>query len=609
MTEYGRGQGSEPWHPEDPLYGDVGYAGQRPGGAQSPYGGAQPPHYPQQPQQHHGDWGGPHAQQGAYGQGQQGYQQYPQQGQPYPQQGQPQQGQPYPQQGQPQQGQPQYGGQQYPQGGQPYPGQQSYPGQEQYPGQHPQPGYEDAAWGGGQAGQQGRVPYPADPYAAQGGAYGAEQSAPHPGPPEEHPPSPPPNGRRAEAEPEPDWDPGPDRGEHAFFAGGGGDDGDDDGDDEPQDGRGDRRGRGGKGKKRRGGCAGLAIALVVVGGLGGAGYLGYRYYENRFGTAPDYAGTGSAEQITVTIPGGSTGAGIGRVLKQAGVVKSVDAFVAAQEQNPDGKTIQAGTYTLHKQMSAASAVELMLSPKSKNNLIIAEGWRNAKVYEAIDGRLQLKPGTTKDIAHQEWKSFGLPDWADTDKNVKDPLEGFLYPSSYPVAKGMKPEAVLKQMVATAKQKYGEYGIETKAQSLNLKNPLQVLTVASLVQAEGKYKHDFEKVSTVVYNRLKPNNTETNGRLDFDSTVNYMRGESKLATGSVDELRRLDDPYNTYRIQGLPPGPIDNPGEVAIKAALAPAKGNWYYFVSINENETLFAETNAEQNRNREKYLEEQKKGQ
>ncbi|WP_369217053.1 endolytic transglycosylase MltG, partial [Streptomyces flavofungini] len=74
-------------------------------------------------------------------------------------------------------------------------------------------------------------------------------------------------------------------------------------------------------------------------------------------------------------------------------------------------------------------------------------------------------------------------------------------------------------------------------------------------------------------------------------------------GTVDQLRKLDDPYNTYKIKGLPPGPIGNPGEVALNSALHPAKGNWYYFVSVSEDKTLFAETNEEQNRNREKYLE------
>ncbi|MGE6735721.1 endolytic transglycosylase MltG, partial [Streptomyces sp. NPDC059900] len=213
----------------------------------------------------------------------------------------------------------------------------------------------------------------------------------------------------------------------------------------------------------------------------------------------------------------------------------------------------------------------------------------------------------KGVAKKDWKSLGLPDWANTNKDIKDPLEGFLYPSSYPVAKGQKPQDVLKKMVSHATVKYDELGLKAKAAQLNLKDPLQVLTVASLVQAEGKYKHDFDKVATVVYNRLKPNNTETYGLLDFDSTVNYAKAESTLETGTVDDLRKFNDPYNTYKIKGLPPGPIGNPGDEALNSALNPAKGNWYYFVSINADKTLFAETNEQHERNRQKYLEEQKK--
>ncbi|MDX6364205.1 MAG: hypothetical protein QOC85_3215 [Streptomyces sp.] len=590
MTEYGRGPGSEPWHPEDPLYGDRGWGGQADDG-QSPYGG-QPQHYPQQPQQQsqYGDWGT--GQQTAHAQGQQQYQDQQQ----YQGQGQDQQQYQNPQQYQGQgQGEQQYQGQQQ------LPG-QGQQGQQQYAGQGQQP-YDNGAWN---SGTHPQVPYPTDPvdpYGGQPAAYGGEQPDFY-GTPDAYPPPEPPTRRRAEPEPEPDWDPGPDQGEHAFFAGG---DDDDTDDTEGRGGRGDRRGRGGgKGKKRRSGCACMVVVLVFGGGIGGVGYFGYQFYQNRFGTAPDYAGDGTSETVTVTIPKGSGGYAIGQVLKEADVVKSVDAFVTAQTQNPKGNNIQAGTYTLSKQMSGESAVALMLSPKSRSNLIIAEGTRNSKIYAAIDKRLAVKSGTTKGVANKEWSSLGLPSWANTSKDIKDPLEGFLYPSSYPVSKGMKPKDVLKEMVDLSKEKYAELGLQSKAKELNLKDPLQVLTVASLVQAEGKYKHDFEKVARVVYNRLKPTNTETYGLLDFDSTVNYLRGESKLATGSVSALRQIDDPYNTYKIKGLPPGPIGNPGEVAIKAALNPAKGDWYYFVSVSEDKTLFAETNEEQNRNREKYLEEQK---
>ncbi|MEU5900945.1 MULTISPECIES: endolytic transglycosylase MltG [Streptomyces] len=574
MTEYGRGPGSEPWHPEDPLYGDSGWGGQQPAGGTSPYGG-QGQYHPQQPHQH---------------------------------------------QQQSHQSQQQYGGewstgQQQAYGRQQYEGQQQYDGQQKYDGgaAYGYNGNPDQGYGGGSdqghsnggwdTDGQGQVPYggdPMDPYGGQQPGYGSESHDYYSTPDAYSPPEPP--GRRKAARPEADpeseadWDPGPDQGEHAFFADG------EDSDDDPGS-RGDRRGRGGKKpKKRRSGCACLVVTLVFAGGLGGVGYFGYQFYQDRFGTAPDYAGEGSGTAV-VEIPKDSGGYVIGQKLKAAGVVKSVDAFVSAQKQNPDGQTIQSGVYTLKKEMSAKSAVALMLSPKSRSNLIIPEGKRNAWVYAQIDSRLHVPKGTTESVAKKDWRSLGLPDWANTNKDIKDPLEGFLYPSSYPVAKGQKPADVLKNMVSHATEKYDELGLKAKAAELNLKDPLQVLTVASLVQAEGKYKHDFEKVATVVYNRLKPNNTETYGLLDFDSTVNYLRGKSELATGSVDELRKLNDPYNTYKIKGLPPGPIGNPGEVALNSALHPAKGNWYYFVSVSEDKTLFAETNEEQNQNRKKYLE------
>ncbi|MBA2812608.1 endolytic transglycosylase MltG [Streptomyces sp. KM273126] len=583
MTEYGRSPGSEPWHPEDPLYGDGGWGGQQAhAGQQAPYGG-QPQQYPEQPQQpQYGDWGS--GQQPGYGQAQHQYPYYEGQGhQQYPGQAQPQ-----------------------------HPGQ----GHQQYPDQGQQQ-YQGGGWDTGTH-EHAQAAYPAGPgdsYGGQNAAYGGGQHD-HYGAPDAYPQQgpEPPVSRRTEPEPPgTDWDPGPDQGEHAFFAGAGDDDDDDS--DEPggRGGRGDRKGKGAKGgkggKKRRSGCACLVVVLVLGGGVGGVGYFGYQFYQNRFGAAPDYAGDGTAETVTVTIPKGAGGYAIGQELKKAGVVKSVDAFVTAQANNAKGATIQAGVYVLKKEMSAASAVSLMLSDESRNNLVIAEGRRNTQIYELIDKRLGVKSGTTEEVAKKEWKSLGLPDWANDNEDIKEPLEGFLYPSSYPVSKGMKPKDVLKEMVDFSKQKYADLGLEQKAKSLDLDSPLQVLTVASLVQAEGKSKSDFEKVARVVYNRLKPDNTETYGLLDFDSTVNYLRGESKLATGSVDQLRQIDDPYNTYKIKGLPPGPISNPGEVAIQAALKPAKGNWYYFVSISEDETLFAETNEEQNRNREKYLEAQKNGQ
>ncbi|MER8223877.1 endolytic transglycosylase MltG [Streptomyces sp. NPDC094143] len=562
MTEYGRGQGSEPWHPDDPLYGDGGWDGQQAQqGQQSPYGG-QPQHYPQQ-QPQYGDWGT--GEQAGYGQAQQQY--------PYDQQ--------------------QYAA--HPQGHQQHPGQQD-PGHPQDQGYHQQQ-YGDGGWSDDP--HQQHVSYPGDPsdsYGQQAGAYDAGRQD-HYGTPDAYPPPEPPGHRQGEPEPETDWDPGPDQGEHAFFAGG------DDEDDEPGDrrGRGDQRGRGGKPKKRRNGMACLVVVLVLGGGLAGVSYVGYQFYQDRFGDAPDFAGDGNGQTVTVEIPKGAGGYTIGQVLKSAGVVKSVDAFVSAQSENPDGKTIQDGVYTLQKQMSAASAVELMLSPRSRDNLIIAEGKRNADIYRLIDQRLKVKAGTTAAVAKKDYKKLGLPAWAQNHPDVKDPLEGFLYPSSYGVKEGQKPEAVLKQMVERAAQNYQKIGVEEKAEGLGLDGPWQLITVASLVQAEGKTHDDFRKMAEVVYNRLKPTNTETYQLLQFDSTFNYLKNESNIHI-SESEINSNKDPYNTYTNKGLPPGPIGNPGDVALQAALKPTKDGWIYFVATDGvSKTEFAKTHAQFLKLKEKF--------
>ncbi|GAA3479333.1 endolytic transglycosylase MltG [Streptomyces yanii] len=579
MTEYGRGPGSEPWHPEDPLYGDQGWGGQQAAHGQSQYGGPQQP-YPQDP-----------------------YAQQPQQA--------------YPQHQQHQQHQ-QYGAPQDPYAQDPY---------AQQP-QQPDPYAQQPQYNGGwDTGQQAAMPYgapPNDPYGNGTNGYG--ESHDYYGTPEAYPPPQPPGRREAapeqappaQAPPQnPDWDPDvPQEETHPFFTGADDDrdgrdprDDDDEYDDDPRrdGGRGGSERRGKGKKKSRNGCACLVVAVVIAGGLGGAGYVGYTYWQKQFGAAPDYSGRGSGS-VEVEIPEGAFGNEIGSILKEKGVVKSVDAFIAAQAENPKGKSIQAGVYLLNKQMSAAEAVKMMVDPKSQNLLIIPEGTTNRNVYKMIDKRLGLKAGTTNGVAKKNAGSLGLPDWADDDPVVEDRLEGFLYPAAYPVTKEMKPEAVLKKMVSRANEEYDKADLESNAKKLGLKSPWQLITVASLVQAEGKYKHDFDKVARVVYNRLKPNNTETYGLLDFDSTVNYARAQSTLDTGAVSDLRKFKNPYNTYYVHGLPPGPINNPGEAALHSAIKPTPGPWFYFVSVTEDKTVFAVTNEEHERNRKKY-EQEKSGQ
>ncbi|CAL9283750.1 endolytic transglycosylase MltG [Streptomyces sp. SudanB25_2051] len=618
MTEYGRSPGSQPWHPEDPLYGDQGWGGRQDTGA----------YHQQQP--HYGGHQDPY---------QQGYdgRQYDTGGQEY---GAGAQGQAYDQGA---------AGQSYGTGD---------PGQGYGSGV---PGQEYGGWdtGTGQHAMPYGTPPPADPYGAGQGTdpYSTPEAYPPPQPPGRRHPDPqhqplqhqpqqhqarehgqggqwqaeaPGDDQRfhgderhaddrqyyedhAETQGPGDRDPYPAEGqgrderaprgsrrrgghdEDALDGPDGPDDGrDDDGhDDDPAGSR--RDGGRGRTKKRksRNGVACLFVALVLAGGLGGVGYVGYQFWQDRFGPAPDFTGSGTGETVTVEVPKDASGSEIGNILVKSGVVKSVDAFVTAQEKNPKGLSIQPGFYTLQKGMSAASAVEAMLSPKSRNVLIIPEGKRNAWVYEQIDKRLELAAGTTEKVAKANAGKLGLPAWATGHPDVKDPLEGFLFPADYPVAKGNKPEDVLKKMVARANTEYAKLDLETKAQGLGLKGPWELVTVASLVQAEGKTEDDFRKMSEVVYNRLKPTNTETNQLLQFDSAFNYLKGQSEIEI-SESEINSNKDPYNTYTRRGLTPGPIGNPGKEALAAALAPTSDGWMYFVATDGmNKTEFAKTHDE----------------
>ncbi|MDT0343708.1 endolytic transglycosylase MltG [Streptomyces litchfieldiae] len=554
MTEYGRGSGSEPWYPEDPLHGDPNWSGgydgtgAQPGAWEGQYGAQQQPHHPGQhaPQQHqephypqqYGEQGGwdttgqyyadpsyPQAQSGAYPTGEYQDAYGTQEAYPAPQ--------------------PQHLGQE-PQHHQHH--------QEQYEQQHPEQ-YE----------QQQRHAHP-----QQGG----HQAGPRPAPPAADGPGP---------DPETGWDPGPDQGEHDFFSRD-----DDDEDDRRSGGAAGRAGRRGeRPKRRRGGCGCMVAALIVVGGLGGVAYYGYQFYQDRFGPAPDYAGEGTGE-VQVEIPEGSSLSMIGNILKEAGVVRSHDAFVEAAGEN----TFQAGVFNLREQMSAASAVELLLDPAAVNALIIPEGRRATEIYTLIDEYLGLEEGSTEEVADSA--DLGLPDWAEGNP------EGFLFPTRYDVGADTTPEELLTEMVDRAEAEFAEIDLEGQAAEID-RTPREVLTIASLIEAEAQSDEEFVQVSRVIYNRL-----EQDIKLQFDSTINYALGRSTLDTSIEDT--QLDSPYNTYVEFGLPPGPIDNPGHEAVEAALNPADGDWLYFVTVTEGDTRFTADYDEHLQNVEDFNEAQGNG-
>ncbi|MET7453115.1 endolytic transglycosylase MltG [Streptomyces sp. NPDC005574] len=214
-------------------------------------------------------------------------------------------------------------------------------------------------------------------------------------------------------------------------------------------------------------------------------------------------------------------------------------------------------------------------------LVIPEGWRAGQVYEAVDKALALPAGTTEKSLPRA--ALKLPN--DAEGNP----EGYLFPATYPLADKATPESLLSYMVETANKKFNGAPVAAGAQH-NAMNVYQAVTIASIVQAEAATKADMSKVARVVFNRL-----ERGMPLQMDSTINYALSRATLKTTAHDT--RIESPYNSYQRMGLPPTPIDNPGEEAMRATIDPAPGDWLYFVTVKPGDTRFTASYEEHRRN------------
>ncbi|MEE1738278.1 endolytic transglycosylase MltG [Streptomyces sp. BE147] len=242
-------------------------------------------------------------------------------------------------------------------------------------------------------------------------------------------------------------------------------------------------------------------------------------------------------------------------------------------------------------VAAAVLIPLLLISGSEEKkpqprtLLIPEGRRASQVYEAIDRALGVAAGTTGKAV----PTAGLALPAEARGNP----EGYLFPATYPVDSGTTPESLLRYMVDTALKRFGADHITAGAQR-NSVSVYQTVTIASVVQAEADTGTDMGKVARVVYNRLARDMP-----LQMDSTLNYALKRSTLDTTTGDT--RIDSPYNSYEHKGLPPTPIGNPGEQAMKAAISPTPGPWLYFVTVKPGDTRFTDSYAEQMKNVEEF--------
>jgi UPF0755 protein len=286
-------------------------------------------------------------------------------------------------------------------------------------------------------------------------------------------------------------------------------------------------------------------------------------------TTPDYNTLTSVEgleEVTIEIPTGASGSEIAAILYEAGVVKSTQAFFRVAVADERSQKVAPGSHRLTLKISAQQALEQLLDPERIPNLIrINEGAWRSEIQEAF-----LSYVFTRSEISRAFSSLKLPKGFSSS-------EGLLFPAQYSFPEGTTAAQAAQRLVERfSEDRYAKKLLQGSAQY----SPQQLLTIASIIQAEGSTQ-DFSKVSRVIYNRLK-----IGMPLQMDSTVHYImqaRGDIFLSRKST----MLNSPYNTYRRYGLPPGPICSPGADAIKAALEPVAGDWLYFITVAPGDTRF----------------------
>jgi UPF0755 protein len=338
---------------------------------------------------------------------------------------------------------------------------------------------------------------------------------------------------------------------------------------------GSRRGRGGRPRRRVSRVLAPLLALVLLAALGAGGYKIYRHFQS-----PDFTGPGTGD-VTVQVLPGDTATSLAPRLVKLGVVASTTSFVSAAKDSPNPAGLQPGFFRLHHHMNSAMAYALLLNPSSRIQSVVTipEGQRATQILTTLEQKTHT-PASAFTAALKDTAALGLPSYA------KGNPEGYLFPATYDFNPGTSALTMLKAMVARYNQEAASINLTAAAKVAQL-TPSQVITVASILEAEAGNPKYYADVAEVIYNRLNQGMF-----LGLDSTVNYAlhRFGVSLTTTQL----HVNSPYNTFIHLGLPPGPIDSPGNAAIEAALHPEHGDLLYFVTVNVKTglTKFATTAA-----------------
>jgi UPF0755 protein len=288
-------------------------------------------------------------------------------------------------------------------------------------------------------------------------------------------------------------------------------------------------------------------------------------------------GEGKGEPVRFTVPRGSGMSAVADTLEARGVIGSPGRFKTYARMKGATARLQPGVYEVRP--GAAFGVilqKLTTGDVVKTRLVIPEGWE----LRRIAPRLAQATGLPADSILSQLMDPALAQ----RYGVPGPtLEGYLYPATYVFPMGVRLDAVLRELTGQYKAVWTPQ-MREQAKALGM-NEREVVTLASIVEKEAKVWTERPTIARVYHNRLK-----RGMRLEADPTVQYALGEHQRRLLRRHIQQTADDPYNTYRNKGLPPGPIASPSRGAIEATLNPADHEFLFFVARTNGTHVFTRT-------------------
>ena len=330
----------------------------------------------------------------------------------------------------------------------------------------------------------------------------------------------------------------------------------------------------------------LVCLLLFLIAFAATGFYAYSYVKS----ALDPVDETDEQLMDVQIPIGSNSTRIGNILEENGLIKNASFFrYYVRYKNETG--FQAGDYQLSRSMDLdeiiASLKEGTVYQEYALSFTIPEGRWLERILEIIADNTNHEIETLiEKVQDEEYLESLIGRYSILTEDIlvegiRWPLEGYLFPSRYDfVEENPSIETIIETMLQRTEQIIGRYFADLEDSDYNIH---EIMTLASIIEGEAQKSEDRYKISGVLYNRL-----DRNMRLEVDPSVAYAHGEHFSRT--LYEHLDIDSPYNTYRVVGIPIGPINNPGEASIKAALQPDDNEYLFFYARTDGEVMYTRT-------------------